>query len=83
MNLFDRLVDRRVKDNVITGIITGINDAGKYSVLIDGTTKWIYGGDYLIGDVVTVLLVGGDLNKAEIVGKSSRIKNTTPRVVVR
>ncbi len=81
---FDRLIDRKINPNITTGRVIDVNDEGKYKVSINGTSKWMKSTKQLvIDDIVMVALQDGDINKAQILDKSSRNLKITPVEVAR
>ena len=84
MNYTEKLIKRNEIKNIVTGRITGQDDNGKWSFTVDGVTKKAYSNEnLLIGDLVSVFLEDGDINKPIGLSKSSRQRSQTPLVVVR
>ena len=84
MNYTEKLIKRNEIKNIVTGRITGQDDDGRWSFTIDGATKKAYSNEKLmIGDMVSVFLEDGDINKPMGIRKSARQRSVTPIVVVR
>lgn len=75
-NLVRNIAKREVVDNFVTGRITAEDYLGKFSVEIWGGLKikaYNAGGqDLAVGDAVAIRLIDGNINKAEIAGKTAR-----------
>jgi hypothetical protein len=76
-NLIGNIAKKQSIDNYITGIVKKIDYRERYMVEIrEGLTiraRNASGQDIIIGDAVAVRLIGGNINKAEIAGKSTRM----------
>ncbi len=75
-NLVRDIARREAVDNFVTGRITSKDYRGKFTVEIWGGLEikaYNAGGqDIAVGDAVAVRLIDGNINKAEIAGKTAR-----------
>jgi hypothetical protein len=73
-------------DNYLTGYITSIDAAGVITVQVDGygiiTPPNVSGQEMTTGDEVAIRVYDGDINKAEITGKSSRMRSSANPLTV-
>ena len=84
MSYINRLIARQVINNSGTGYITEINDYGRYKVKIGEVEKWCSGPSGLtVGNRVSLTFPNGDINRAEITNKTSRVINDDPKIVSR
>lgn len=82
----DIVRDEKV-DNFITGRVTAMDPSGRYTVEADGGLAFralnAGGQEITTGDFVAVRLLGGDINRAEISGKTTRFSYGEAKVVWR
>ncbi|GEM_PF-2616047 len=74
-------------DNFSIGEVTAIDDPGTCTVKLSGGIgiKVVNAGEaeVNVGDFVTVRLIGGDINNAEIAGKTARSIKAEAKVIWR
>jgi len=75
-NLVRNIAKREVVDNYVTGRVISVDYKGKFTIEVWGGIEIkaynASGQDIAIGDAVAVRLIDGNINKAEIAGKTSR-----------
>lgn len=75
-NLVRNIAKREAVDNFVTGRITTEDYKGKFTVKVWGGLEIkaynASGQDLAVGDAVAVRLIDGNINKAEIAGKTAR-----------
>jgi hypothetical protein len=86
-NVIGEIAGEKSVDNFSIGQVTAADDSGTYTVKLSGgmAIKVVNAGEASVDvdDFVAVRLIGGDINNAEIAGKTSRSIKADPRVVWR